>query len=53
VGDEPVPDKEHDQRTDGRGDETGPLVEPIPTDGLADKSGEERTRDPEQRGEDD
>lgn len=31
-----VPDEQHDHRADGRADQAGAPVEPVPTDGLAD-----------------
>jgi hypothetical protein len=47
VGHQPVPDEQHEQRADGRADETRALVEPVPTDGLADEGCDERAGDPE------
>jgi hypothetical protein len=35
VGHEPIPDKQHNQRAERCADQTGPLVEPVPADGLA------------------
>src|ERR1700730_12204737 len=46
VGHQPVPDEQHEQRADGRADETRALVEPVPTDRLADEGCDERTGNP-------
>src|SRR6516162_2354015 len=48
VSDEPVPDEQYEQRTDSRANEAGTLVDPVPADGLADESGEERAGDPQE-----
>src|SRR5215510_2875729 len=45
VNDEPVPDEQDGERTEGRGDEAGTLVEPIPAEGLADESRQKGTCD--------
>src|SRR5262245_42676866 len=50
MGDEPVPDKQHDHRTDRSADEAGTRIEPVPADGLADEGGEESAGDPQHRG---
>ena len=42
---EPVPDEQHDERAERRGDETGALIGPVPADGLADKGGDEGAGD--------
>jgi hypothetical protein len=34
----PIPDEQHDHRSDRRRDETRALIEPIPTDRLAEES---------------
>jgi hypothetical protein len=47
-----VPDEQHDHRADGRADQAGALVEPVPTDGLADEGGEEGAGNAEQRRQD-
>src|ERR1700730_17206847 len=47
IGYQPVPNEQHKQRADGRADETRALVEPVPTDGLADERCDERAGDPE------
>jgi hypothetical protein len=47
MGHQPVPDEQHEQRADGRADETRALIEPVPTDGLADEGCDERAGDPE------
>jgi hypothetical protein len=47
-----VPDEQHDHRADGRADQTGALVAPVPTDGLADEGGEEGAGNAEQRRQD-
>src|SRR6266511_5530800 len=52
VDDQPVPDKEHEQRAKRRADEASTLIEPIPTDSLADERGEERACDSQHRCED-
>ena len=36
MGDQPVPDEQHDQRADGRHDESRALVGAVMADGLAD-----------------
>src|SRR3984893_14024726 len=47
IGYQPVPNEQHKQRADGRAYETRALVEPVPTDGLADEGCDERAGDPE------
>src|ERR1700732_2749169 len=47
VGHQPVPDEQHEKRAHGRADQTRALVEPVPTDGLADEGCDERAGDPE------
>ena len=47
VGDEPVPDEQHNQCTDGRADKSRALIELIPADGLTNKGGHECAADPE------
>jgi hypothetical protein len=47
-----VPNEQRKQRADGRADQAGTLVEPIPTDGLTDEGGEESAGDAEQRRQD-
>src|SRR4051812_30836019 len=47
-----VPNEQHEQRADGRADQAGTLVEPIPSDGLTDEGGEESADDAEQRRQD-
>ena len=42
---EPVPDEQHDERAERRGDETGALIGPVPADGLAEKGGDEGAGD--------
>jgi len=42
---EPVPDEQHDERAERRGDETSALIGPVPADGLADKGGDEGAGD--------
>lgn len=37
VDNQPVPDEQHDQRTYGRTDKSGALIEFVPADGLANK----------------
>src|SRR5580693_7132612 len=49
---QPVPDEQHDQRADRRGDEARALVRTIMADGLADPGGEKRADDAEHGGED-
>src|SRR5258708_27574328 len=49
---QPVPDEQHHQRADGRGDETGALVRAVMADHLADEGGEERACDAEHHGQD-
>src|SRR5258708_28431226 len=49
---QPVPDEQHHQRADGRGDEAGALVRPVMADRLADKRREKRAGDAEHGGED-
>ena len=46
-GDKSIPNKQHEQSTDGRADEPRTLIKSIPTDSLADKSCDERTGDSE------
>ena len=43
AGHEPVPNKQHHQRADGRGDEAGTLIRPIMANGLADEGRKKRT----------
>ena len=45
---EPVPDEQHDDRPERRGDEAGALIRPVPADGLADEGRDERAGDAEQ-----
>src|ERR1700730_13483610 len=47
VGHQPVPDEQHEQRADSRADKTRALIEPVPTDCLADEGCDERAGDPE------
>jgi hypothetical protein len=42
VDDQPVPDKEHEQRAKRGADEASTLIEPIPADSLANERGDER-----------
>ena len=42
---QPVPDEQKDHRAYGRADEPRALIEPIPTDGLADESRNESAGD--------
>src|SRR5215470_9850023 len=49
---EPVPDEQHDERAERRGDETGALIGPVPADGLADKGGDEGPGDSQRSGKD-
>src|ERR1700681_4457805 len=49
---QPVPDEQHHQRADGRGDEAGALIRAVMADGLADKGREERAGDAEHGGQD-
>src|ERR1700756_5358054 len=49
---EPVPDEQHDQRAERRGDETTALIGPVPADGLADKGGDEGAGDSQHSGQD-
>src|SRR5262252_2068958 len=49
---EPVPDEQHDERAERRGDETGTLIGPVPADGLADKGGDEGAGDTQRSGQD-
>src|SRR6266508_4164303 len=46
-GDEPIPDKQNDKRTDGRADETRALVGMVPSDRLPDEGGQKRPGDAE------
>src|ERR1700730_1151894 len=50
VGHQPVPDEQHGKPAHGVADETRALVEPVPTDGLADEGCDERAGDPEPGG---
>src|SRR4051812_7262172 len=43
--DEPVPDEQDGKRPEGRGDEAGTLVQPIPAEGLADEGRQKGTCD--------
>ena len=52
MNDEPVPDEQDDKRPDGRGDEAGTLVEPIPAEGLADEGRQKSTCDSKHGGQD-
>src|SRR5690349_21245178 len=47
AGDQTVPDEQHDQRADRRGDEACTLLRTIVTDGLANPGRQERAHDPE------
>src|ERR1700704_745363 len=49
---QPVPDEQHHQRADGRGDEAGALVGAVMADGLADKGRQKRAGNAEHGGED-
>src|SRR5215831_2484471 len=49
---ESVPDEQHDEHPERRADETGALIEPVPTDGLADERREERACDSQHSGKD-
>jgi 3-hydroxybutyryl-CoA dehydratase len=44
---QPVPDEQHQQCAQRRGDKAGALVGAIPADGLADEGGQERPGDPQ------
>src|SRR5215510_16070873 len=50
ANDEPVPDEQHDERADGRGDKARALVDPIPADGLADEGCQKGACDAEHGG---
>ena len=52
AGDQPVPDEQHHQCADGRGDEAGALVGAVMADRLADEGREERAGDAEYGGQD-
>src|SRR5690349_7427442 len=52
MDEQPVPDEKDDERTDRRTDESGALIEPVPTDGLAEESGQEGARNAKHRGQD-
>src|ERR1700674_5517127 len=49
---QPVPDEQHHQRADRRGDEAGALIRTVVTDGLADEGREKRAGDAEHGGQD-
>src|SRR4051812_18669651 len=50
--DQPVPDEQHHQRADGRGDEAGALIRTVMADGLADPGRQKCAGDAEDRGQD-
>src|SRR5690348_12745395 len=52
MDEQPVPDEKDDERTDRRTDESGALIEPVPTDGLTEESGQEGARNAKHRGQD-
>ena len=47
TGGESIPNKQHEERTDGRTDKPRTLIKSIPTDSLADKSCDECSGDSE------
>src|ERR1700737_55426 len=47
-----MPDEQHDHRADHRADQSGALVEAVPSDGLAEERHDECSGDAEQRGQD-
>ena len=52
VGNEPIPYQQNDYRSDGCANQAGALVEPIPTDSLADEGRDKRARDAKHGGKD-
>ena len=49
---ESVPDEQYDHRAKRPANETGPLIEPVPSDGLPDERRKEGAGDTEQRRQD-
>src|SRR5579862_1889890 len=52
LGHQAVPDEEHHDGADHRGDESGALIRTVVSDGLTDPGRQERAGDPQQRGQD-